>query len=294
MAKAKDVNFLFSSGEEEISRERFDTFGKILMQDPKEDDEKEREIREILKNYNNLTTLGVDYILTMTERFFEQPPIIKQIRIETKPTNAAIYINGSYKGTSPITTELQEGTHSIEARKDGYITKRETKTIGTQTKDLSRTETITIILEKETGSVYINSTPSNANIYINGSYKGTTSKTIEGLEVGSYSLKLTKSGYNDKSQNVTIKAGKRETLNLTLEIEDRIPKLQKLSMVDWQGNEKSTFDENDTGVAFSFEFTNWVESHEIYGKWYKPDGGLYAKGSIFTYDKTSDGKMDRL
>jgi len=75
----------------------------------------------------------------------------KQIRIETNPTNAAIYINEQYKGKSPLNIELQEGTHNIEAKKEGYITKSETKTIGPQTKDLSRVETITFTMEKETG-----------------------------------------------------------------------------------------------------------------------------------------------
>jgi len=346
-----------------LAFERFQVYGKILNQSEDEDTQEEAAIRQILMNYNALPSLGIDYVIMSTDEYFEQPPITKQIRIETSPTNAAIYINGQYIGTSPINKELQEGTHTIEAKKDGYKTKTTTKTIGTQTKDMSRIETISLTLERETGSLYVQSSPSGASIYLDGSYKGTTPKTIEGLEVGTYTLKLTKSGYqdksqtirieagkredvyltleketgslyiqsepsgasiyldgsykgttpktieglevgtyslklsksnyNDKSQNITIKAGKRETLNLTLEIVDRTPKLQKLSMVDWQGNEKTTFDENDTGVAYAFEFSNWVDAHDISGKWYKPDGSLYHSGSNFTYEARTDGEFKK-
>src|SRR6056297_3391837 len=215
LKKITDAHF-----EGELEYERFQRFGKILKQKESEDTDEEAKIRQVLLNYNTLPALGIEYVLTMTEPYFEAKPITKQIRIETTPSNATIYINGSYKGTSPLTIGLEEGTHTIEARKDGYVSKRENKTIGSQTKDLSRIETITLTLEKETGSLYINSNPSGAYIYLNGTYKGTTSKKIENLDPGYYTLKLTKSGYEDKSESIRIEPGKRTTQYLTLEKEE--------------------------------------------------------------------------
>jgi len=130
-----------------LAFERFQVYGKILNQSEDEDTQEEAAIRQILMNYNALPSLGIDYVIMSTDEYFEQPPITKQIRIETSPKNAAIYINGQYIGTSPITKELQEGTHTIEAKKDGYKTKTTAKNIGTQTKDMSRIETITLTLE---------------------------------------------------------------------------------------------------------------------------------------------------
>src|SRR6056297_1574779 len=129
-----------------LAFERFQVYGKILNQSENEDTQEEAAIRQILMNYNALPSLGIDYVIMATDEYFEKPPITKQIRIETTPTNAAVYINGQYKGSSPLTIELQEGTHAIEVRKDGYKTKTTTKTIGTQTKDMSRIETITLTL----------------------------------------------------------------------------------------------------------------------------------------------------
>jgi len=77
---------------------------------------------------------------------------------------------------------------------------------------------LSLTLEKEetTGSVTVDSNPSGANIYLNGSYKGTTPKTIEDLEAGSYSLKLTKEGYEEKTERVQIEKGKTKEVEIKL------------------------------------------------------------------------------
>jgi len=202
-----------------LTTEHFQRYGKILAQNESEDTEEEKEIRTILLNYNTLPSLGIKYVKTMTSPYFEQQPICQFIRIETNPAYASIYINGQYMGISPYTAELKAGTYTLEVQKDGYRKKITTKTIGTQTKDLSRNETIRIELEKEetTGSVIISSDPMTANIYVDGTYKGTTPKTIEGLETGYHLVKLIKDHYEDKVQNVKIESGKTENMHLYME-----------------------------------------------------------------------------
>jgi len=244
-----------------INTERFQRFGKILAQNESEDTQEEKEIRKILMLYHQTPNMEMAYLIKLTEDFFEVKPITKLIRIETSPTNAAIYINGSYKGTSPLTTQLEEGTHTIEARKDGYETKSQTKTIGTQTKDLSRTETITITLEKETGSVYITSTPSGATIYLNGSYKETTPKTMEGLELGTYTIRLTKTDYEDKTETVQIEKGK------TKEIEIKLTEKQETVTTAEAGKTGTGYlkIEGNTGSTYYIDGENkgWIIPKEI-------------------------------
>ena len=67
------------------------------------------------------------------------------------------------------------------------------------------------------GSVYIKSFPSGASIYIEDHYRGVTPKAIEGLKVADYTLTLKKDCYDNKIINLTIKEGKTENLDLTLE-----------------------------------------------------------------------------
>ena len=357
-----------------IETERFQEFGKILTQKESEDTQEEATIREILMNYNTLPTLGIEYVKMMTNPYFEKAPITPQILIETDPTNADIYIDGKYSGTSPVTKEMEAGVHSIEARINGYKTNTLIKMIEPQTKDQKTIETLRIELEKETGSLSIRTTPSDASIYINNHYKGTSPQTIEGLEEGTYHLTVIKDDYEENSETVDIQAGKTMDIEIklvkqqeepvtinkqgetgigylkierdigkkysidgeskgwivpkeiklqvgthTIEIqgigeieieikddeltvinnnteferEDRTPKLETFYMVDWEGNRKSEFDEHDSGVAYAFLFSNWVDTHDIYGKWYKPDGSLYKQGKTFTYEKKSDGIFGR-
>jgi len=71
--------------------------------------------------------------------------------------------------------------------------------------------TIDIVTTSKTGYVEITSDPSNAELYIDGKYMGTTPKTIE-LNEGSHEVKISKDGYYDYTETVYVSAG--ETISL--------------------------------------------------------------------------------
>jgi hypothetical protein len=67
------------------------------------------------------------------------------------------------------------------------------------------------------GSIQVNSSPSGATIYLDGSSTGkTTDALISNVSAGSHTIKLAKSGYNDWQQTVTVSAGQTTTVNATL------------------------------------------------------------------------------
>jgi len=66
------------------------------------------------------------------------------------------------------------------------------------------------------GSISVTSTPSGANIYLDGSPEGATSKIISGVSVGSHTITITKSGYKDYTKQVTVKAGETTFVNANL------------------------------------------------------------------------------
>ena len=68
---------------------------------------------------------------------------------------------------------------------------------------------------EENGYIAVSTTPSGANILINGTYAGTSPGSFE-VSPGSYTIKARLSGYNDSSQTVTVAAGETKTVNLTL------------------------------------------------------------------------------
>jgi hypothetical protein len=65
----------------------------------------------------------------------------------------------------------------------------------------------TTVAAATTGSVNVYSSPTGASILIDGTYCGTTPKTVNGVPAGNHILRLTLSGYNDYEGSIYIVAG---------------------------------------------------------------------------------------
>jgi len=136
-------------------------------------------------------------------------PLAKLI-VQTTPSQASVYINNKYKGTTPIELTLVDGSYDSRIEKKGYETIQEVIALYP-----GKTTTITRTLNPLPVPVTINSNPSGATVYINGEYKGIAPLTID-LFPGTYTLKLTKNGYQDYATHITVKAGEPNTVNPTL------------------------------------------------------------------------------
>ena len=131
----------------------------------------------------------------------------------TAPDNAEIWVNGEKKGVGRWSGMLNSGAYIFEARKDGYRTAKLTKEITSAQPQQSYTlPAPTPIL----GGVAIASTPIGANVTIDGKMAGTTPLKLDNIFVGNHSVKITKTGYSDYTQTITIDEGKTVTINTTL------------------------------------------------------------------------------
>ena len=131
----------------------------------------------------------------------------------TAPGNAEIWVNGSKKGTGRWSGMLNSGAYIFEARKDGHRTAKLTKEItSTQPQQSYTLPAPTPIV----GGVAIASTPIGANVTIDGKMAGTTPLKLDNIFVGNHSVKITKTGYLDYTQTVTIDEAKTVTINTTL------------------------------------------------------------------------------
>ena len=68
---------------------------------------------------------------------------------------------------------------------------------------------------RSTGTVYAKSSPSGANVYVDGTYNGVTPMTLT-LYPGNHNIVLKLSGYNDWSTTVYVTAGSSQTINPSL------------------------------------------------------------------------------
>ncbi|MEM4616544.1 MAG: PEGA domain-containing protein [Archaeoglobaceae archaeon] len=74
---------------------------------------------------------------------------------------------------------------------------------------------LSVSILPKNATLIIKSTPSEAEVYINGILKGTTNLTLS-LPPGTYDLRITKSGYQDYNTTITLTAGETKTIDVVL------------------------------------------------------------------------------
>ena len=139
-------------------------------------------------------------------------PITGYISISSNPSGASIYLDYSYKGTTPITLEdVTTGSHNVKLKKSGYSDIYKTVTVYEDT-----TTSISETLVMETGAISISSNPSGVKVYLDNLFKGSTPITLKDVTTGTHTIKLVKSGYDDFSDSVTVISGRTEYVSETL------------------------------------------------------------------------------
>lgn len=114
-------------------------------------------------------------------------------------TKAQVYIDGTYQGKTPLQCEIPLGNHQIKVSADKYYDYIETVTI-----TVGEHTHVNISLTEKPGSIFVESEPSKADVYLDGEYRGRTPLTIPEVQSGTYTLLLTSSGYYDWRTSVTV------------------------------------------------------------------------------------------
>ncbi len=169
--------------------------------------------------------------------------------------DAEIYVDEEYKGKGRWTGRLSDGSHIFEARKQNH---KPTK----KTLDLVLGENKTIALEAPkpiNGSIEINSSPMEANIYIDGKSYGTTPNYINEILIGTHELKLEKQGCTTITKTINVKEGETLSVNEKLVSQQTTVNRQQASG-NAGGNEIFTVN----GVSFTM---------------IKVDGGTFRMGA---------------
>ena len=145
-------------------------------------------------------------------------PAYGTLNITTEPS-ADIYIENSKQGTGSLSIRKTSGFYTIEARKDKHTS--DTKKV--EVKD-GENINITLSPTAQYGILKINTTPPDAEIYIDGIKKGTSPTTIRQVLVGDYKIELKLKGYADINKTVNIKH------NQSTEIKENFKKGMQISI----------------------------------------------------------------
>jgi hypothetical protein len=125
------------------------------------------------------------------------------LMVRTVPDGAVLFVNGEYKGVTPVTIpDLPVGNHVISVSSPGY----QNLTTQVVVKEGALTE-VSIPLPDEKGSIYVNTTPSGAEILADGNYSGLSPILVSGLVAGNHTVEAKKAGYNTTRQEVQVISG---------------------------------------------------------------------------------------
>ncbi len=158
----------------------------------------------------NLKSVGVD------------PKDIISVMFKTNPADAKVFIDEKEAGVSGTPIEIPKGTHAIKVLKNGF--RKIDRNLEINDKTIFFEYTLESI---DPVTVKISSQPIGAEIWLNNSRAGTTNKQTM-LLPGEYELKISSSGYLDKTEKIVVtEDGKNEfsyillkssgTLKLTIE-----------------------------------------------------------------------------
>lgn len=136
-----------------------------------------------------------------------------QVRVNTTPAGATLLVDGTARDISPTTlTDLAPGTHLLVAQKEGFRETRESFALLAGQK-----LALDLKLDELRGLALIHSSPTGAEVYINGAFRGKTPLLIPDAPLGTHRVKVTAPGYFDKE--------------VELKITDRIPVKHQVDLV---------------------------------------------------------------
>jgi hypothetical protein len=143
------------------------------------------------------------------------------ISVASVPVGAGLYVDTIYQGeTNQIVGNLAIGSHTVTLKAAGYQTwQSNVQVYSGQTSYV--TATLVPVQSPTTGDIIVTSVPSGAAVYVNSNYQGTTSISspldITGLQPGTVTVVLKKSGYNDYTTTTNVVAGTTAQISATLQ-----------------------------------------------------------------------------
>ncbi|MDI6860464.1 MAG: PEGA domain-containing protein [Caldisericia bacterium] len=133
--------------------------------------------------------------------------------IKSTPS-ANVYINGKYRGTTPLKINLPEGEYTLSLILEGYEKYEKVVKVYSEKEEVIEVNLKKLPITKKS-YVVINSTPSKAEVYIDKKFVGLSNGKFE-VTPGKHEILLKLEGYLDYLIDIDIKEGETKELNIIL------------------------------------------------------------------------------
>ncbi len=139
-------------------------------------------------------------------------PAWAEISVDSKPRGATILVDGEILGSTPAMVEILQGPRQLVLRKDTFNDRQEELEINAgETVDLG-----VLSLQPSAGTFRITSAPSQANVTLDGEFRGQTPLTLEVSPDQRHLLAVYKPGYRQYTNGLELAAGATGDRHVTL------------------------------------------------------------------------------
>jgi len=129
------------------------------------------------------------------------------IKVVSAIPEASVVINGERLGPAPQEKKVEPGKHPVLVEKPGFRPFTQEVAVGAN-------ETVTVNAELiAAGTLRVLSTPTGANVFLDGEAVGTTPLKLDDVEAGEHVITLQLEDYYNFEQNFTITGGDTEIVN---------------------------------------------------------------------------------
>ena len=140
-------------------------------------------------------------------------PAWAEVSFNTLPAGADIIVNGEVLGVTPARLELLQGAHDITLKRSGYKAWQDDLQV-TAGADVSVAD---VTLEAADGLVFIRSVPGNANVTINGEFRGQTPLEVSLPPGQAHDVRLFRTGFNTAARSITTVAEQEQDITVALD-----------------------------------------------------------------------------
>ncbi|MDD1662676.1 MAG: PEGA domain-containing protein [Methanomicrobiales archaeon] len=169
--------------------------------------------REGYTDYLTTIIVTAGSVTTIDAALSPLPPT-GSIWVTSRPAKAMIYVDGEYRGLTPLALSEAVGTHTFLLTRTGY--RDHSEEVNVSSESTTFVSAVLDPLATGTGFIAVSSNPPGAQVSFDGIPSGTTPVTIDSSP-GPHTLSLAMDGYKDYTTIVSLDAGATTPLDVVLE-----------------------------------------------------------------------------
>ncbi len=143
----------------------------------------------------------------------ELVPAWAPVSLRSNPSGATVIVDGQNTGTTPLVAEIGAGSHQLEFRLSGHKTAvRHLQVIADQPQDFP-----VVNLDQAMARLSVSSAPGGATMTVDGRFAGQTPSDLTLKPGVDHQIKITKAGFESRTESVRIAAGAVDRIEVILE-----------------------------------------------------------------------------